>query len=156
LLHKLGDIDLQRLNWHEAQRVYEQIKALAPQDGPVRATLIDLLFRLDNSKQALAETDSYLRQLLTARDTTTAIALLEEMVETHHQEAGLVARLGRLYQDTGRRPEAIAQYDRLGELQLQAGHTAQAAETIRTILTLQPDDPGAYEQLLSELQNSVP
>jgi len=31
-----------------------------------------------------------------------------------------------------------------GELQLQAGHTAQAAETIRTILTLQPDDPGAY------------
>jgi len=67
-----------------------------------------------------------------------------------------VARLGRLYQDTGRRAEAIAQYDRLGELQLQAGHTAQAAETIRTILTLQPDDPGAYEQLLGELQNSVP
>src|SRR5207249_7461836 len=45
LLHKLGDIDLQRLNWHEAQHVYEQIKALAPDDGAARATLIDLLFR---------------------------------------------------------------------------------------------------------------
>ncbi len=156
LLHKLGDIDLQRLNWHEAQRVYEQIKALAPDDEPARATLIDLLFRLDNSQQALAETDAYLRQLLTARNTAGAISLLQEMVETHPKEAGLVARLGRLYQDTGRRAEAIAQYDRLGELQLQAGQTAQATETIRTILALKPDDPSAYQQLLDELQHSVP
>jgi tetratricopeptide (TPR) repeat protein len=156
LLHKLGDIDLQRLNWHEAQHVYEQIKALAPNDEPARATLIDLLFRLDSGKQALAETDSYLRQLLTARNAAGAIALLEELVETHSHEASLVARLGRLYQDTGQRTEAIAQYDRLGELQLQAGQTAQAAETIRAILTLKPDDPGAYEQLLNELQHSVP
>jgi tetratricopeptide (TPR) repeat protein len=156
LLHKMGDIDLQRLNWHQAQRVYEQIKALAPDDEPARATLIDLLFRLDSGKQAMAETDSYLRQLLTARNTSGAIALLEEMVETHPSEAGLVARLGRLYQDTGRRSEAIGQYDRLGELQLQAGQTAQAAETIRAILSLKPDDPAAYEQLLNELLHSVP
>jgi len=156
LLHRMGDIDLQRLNWHEAQRVYEQIKALAPDDEPARATLIDLLFRLDSGKQALTETDSYLRQLLTAHNTAGAITLLEEMVETHGHEAGLVARLGRLYQDTGRRTEAIAQYDRLGELQLQAGQTAQAAETIRAILNLKPDDPAAYEQLLNELQHSVP
>ena len=152
----MGDIDLQRLNWHEAQHVYEQIKALAPADEPARATLIDLLFRLDSGKPALAETDSYLRQLLTARNTAAAISLLEEMVETHSKEAGLVARLGRLYQDTGRRTEAIAQYDRLGELQLQAGQTAQAADTIRTILSLKPDDPAAYQQLLNELQQTVP
>jgi tetratricopeptide (TPR) repeat protein len=156
LLHKLGDIDLQRLNWHEAQHVYEQIKALAPEDEAARATLIDLLFRLDSGKQALAETDSYLRQLLTTRNTAAAITLLEEMVETHPQESGLVARLGRLYRDTGRRSEAIAQYDRLGELQLQAGQTPQAAQTIRTILALKPDDPSAYQQLLNELQHSVP
>jgi DNA-binding SARP family transcriptional activator len=77
------------------------------------------------------------------------------MVETHPQESGLVARLGRLYRDTGRRSEAIAQYDRLGELQLQAGQTPQAAQTIRTILALKPDDPSAYQQLLNELQHSV-
>jgi len=156
LLHRLGDIDLQRLNWHEAQHVYEQIRTLAPNDEPARATLIDLLFRLDSGKQALAETDAYLRQLLTARDIAGAIRILEETVETHPREAGLVARLGRLYQDTGNRAEAITHYDRLGELQLQAGQTAQAAETIRTILSLKPDDPGPYQQLLSELQHPVP
>jgi tetratricopeptide (TPR) repeat protein len=118
LLHKMGDIDLQRLNWREAQNVYEQIKNLAPEDGPARATLIDLLFRLGNSKQGLVEADLYLRQLLAVRDTGRAIEVLAEMVETHPQESGLVARLARLYQDTGRTPEAIAQrYDRLGEMQ---------------------------------------
>jgi tetratricopeptide (TPR) repeat protein len=152
LLHKMGDIDLQRLNWREAQSVYEQIKSLAPDDGPARATLIDLLFRLGNSKQGLAETDLYLRQLLAGRDTARAIEVLAEMAETHSKESGLVARLARLYQDTGRRAEAIAQYDRLGELQLQAGQTAQAADTIRTILTLGPDDTQPYAQLLDELQ----
>lgn len=152
LLHKMGDIDLQRLNWREAQSVYEQIKNLAPEDGPARATLIDLLFRLGNSKQGLTETDLYLRQLLAVRDTARAIEVLGEMVETHPQESGLVARLARLYQDTGRPAEAIAQYDRLGEMQLEAGQTAQAAETIRTILTLGPDDTQQYQQLLDELQ----
>jgi tetratricopeptide (TPR) repeat protein len=152
LLHKMGDIDLQRLNWREAQRVYEQIKVLAPEDGPARATLIDLLFRLGSGRQALAELDLYLRQLLAARDTTAAADLLVELSETHPAESGLVARLARIYQDTGRRAEAIAQYDRLGEMQLQNGQTAQAAETIRTILALGPDDATQYQQLLDELQ----
>ncbi|MCC6191271.1 MAG: tetratricopeptide repeat protein, partial [Anaerolineales bacterium] len=152
LLHKIGDIDLQRLNWRQAQVVYEQIKTLAPDDGPARATLIDLLLRLGVGKQALVEVDAYLRQLLAARDVQAAVDLLTELSGTHPTESGLVARLARLYQDTGRRAEAIAQYDRLGEMQLQVGQTAQAAQTIRTILALEPDDASQYEQLLQELQ----
>jgi predicted TPR repeat methyltransferase len=155
LLHKMGDIDLQRLNWRAAQQVYEQIKNLAPDDHAARATLIDLTFRMGNSKAALAETDNYLRQLLTQRQIAPAISLLAEMVESHGNEIGLVARLARLYQDTGRKEQAITQYDRLGELQLEAGQTAQAATTIRTILALQPEDSSAYQQLLSELQQAT-
>jgi tetratricopeptide (TPR) repeat protein len=151
LLHRMGDLDLQRLNWREAQHVYEQIRNLAPDDGPARATLIDLLFRLGNSRQGMGETDAYLKQLLAARDLDAAIALLAELVETHPGESGLVARLARLYHDSGRRAEAIAQYDRLGEMQLQAGQSAQAIETVRTILALEPDDAEQYQQLLQEL-----
>jgi tetratricopeptide (TPR) repeat protein len=152
LLHKMGDIDLQRLNWKAAQVVYEQIKTLAPADHSARATLIDLLFRLGNVRQALAEVDAYVLQLLNAGTPGTAVALLEEIIEGQPDEPTLVARLARLYQDTGRRAEAIGQYDHLGELQLAAGQTAEAAETIRTILALSPDDPAGYQQLLNELK----
>ncbi len=152
LLHKMGDIDLQRLNWREAQNVYEQIKNVAPDDHSARATLIDLLFRLGNARQALAEVDSYVRHLVAAGNTPLAVSLLEETIESQPDEIGLVARLARLYQETGRRAEAISQYDHLGELQLEAGLTTQAAETIRTILSLQPDDPAAYQQLLREIE----
>src|SRR5258706_13951113 len=80
LLHKMGDIDLQRLNWRAAHQVYERIKNLAPEDNAARATLIDLTFRMGNSKAALAETDNYLRQLLTQRKIAEAVSLLAEMV----------------------------------------------------------------------------
>jgi tetratricopeptide (TPR) repeat protein len=153
LLHKLADLDLQRLNWTAAQGVYEQIRDLAPDDHAARATLIDLLFRLGNNRQAMIEVDAYLRHLLLHRNTNLAISLLEEMLESQPNELGLVARLARLYQEAGRRAEAITQYDHLGELQLQAGLTSQAAETIRTILSLGPAERGEYEQLLKELEH---
>lgn len=152
MLHKIGDIDLQRLHWREAQSVYEQLKNLAPDDHSARATLIDLLFRLGQQRQALAELDAYVRHLLTNGRAGEAITLLEETLESQPDELTLVARLARLYQDTGRREDAINQYDQLGELQLQAGLAAQAKETIRTILALQPDDPSAYQRLLEEIQ----
>jgi tetratricopeptide (TPR) repeat protein len=152
MLHKIGDIDLQRLHWREAQQVYEQIKNLAPDDHSARATLIDLLFRLGSQRQALAEADSYVRQLLAGGRVDQAISLLEEALESQPDETTLMARLARLYQDSGRRQDAINLYDQLGEVQLHSGQTAQAAETIRTILALEPDDPSAYQRLLEEIQ----
>ncbi len=152
LLHKMGDIDLQRLNWRDAQRVYEQIRDLAPDDHGARATLIDLLYRLGNSRQAVAEVDAYLRYLLMAGNSGQATSLLEAILAAQPNEMPIIARLARLYQDTGRRDEAITLYDQLGELQLQAGQAPQAAETIRAILALGPADVGAYQQLLKEIE----
>lgn len=152
MLHKIGDIDLQRLHWREAQAVYEQIRDLAPDDHSARATLIDLLFRLGAQRQALAEVDSYIRQLLSAGNVDQAISLLEETIESQPAEMALVARLARMYQDIGRRNDAINQYDQLGDLQLQAGLTAQAVETLQIILALEPDDPSPYQKLLEEIK----
>jgi tetratricopeptide (TPR) repeat protein len=153
ILHAMGDIDLQRLSWREALRIYEQIKMLAPGDAKANMTLIDLYFRLGNSKQAIVQLDDYLRHLMSAGKAVQAINLLEELVGNQPQERALVARLARLYQDQGRKAEAIAQYDRLGEMQLEAGEKTQAVETIRTIIALGPDNPAGYQQLLAQLQS---
>jgi tetratricopeptide (TPR) repeat protein len=151
ILHKLADIDIQRLAWREALRLYEQIKTLAPNDDKARIALIDLYFRLANTKQAIAELDLYLKQLISARALTNATALVEELLHNYPQEPALLARLARLYQDQGRKADAIATYDHLGDIQLQAGQNDQARETIRTILQLGPDDPAQYQRLLAQL-----
>lgn len=152
LLHAICDIDMQRLAWRDAVRGYEQIKALAPADEKARIALIDLYFRLDNARQAIGELDAHLKQLISQRALPAATSLLEELLNNHPDDPALVARLARLYADQGRKAEAIARYDQLGDIQLQAGQNDQARETIRTILGLAPDDPTPYQQLLAQLQ----
>jgi tetratricopeptide (TPR) repeat protein len=153
LLHQMGDIDMQRLQWRDAVRVYEQAKSIDPTDQKARIALIDLYLRLANTKQALAELDGYLKDLFAQRQMGTAAQLLEELVNNHPDNAALIARLARVYQDQGRRADAITRYDQLGDIQLQSGQNPQAIETLKTILSLGPDDPKPYQQLLAQLQS---
>jgi tetratricopeptide (TPR) repeat protein len=152
LLHLLGDMDMQRLAWREALPRYEEIRRLAPDDDKARTALIELYFRLGNHRGAIGELDGCLKQWLARRDFNQATLLVEELVNSYPEDTALIARLGRLYQDQSRKAEAIAQYERLGELQLNAGQNAQAAETIRTIIALGPDDPAPYQKLLAQIQ----
>lgn len=151
LLHKLGDIQMQRLAWRDALKIYDQIKALAPEDDRARIALIDLHFRLGNQPKAISELDAYLKIMISQRNLSAPTVVLEELLNTYSDDAALVARVARLYQDQGRTDDAIMRLDQLGDIQLQAGQNDQARETIRQILALRPVDPGPYEQLLSQI-----
>lgn len=151
-LHRIADIDVQRLAWRDAMRSYEQIKTLTPVDDKARIALINLMFRLGNSPQALAEADAYLRLLISMRLVPNAVGVMEELVLAHPEETTLLARLARLYQDQGRKDKALETYDRLAETQLEAGQTAQAIESIKALIAVGPDDPAPYQKLLAQLQ----
>ena len=153
ILHKICDIDMQLLNWREALKEYEQITTLAPGDEKARLLLIDLHFRLGNPRAALGELDVLLKQLLAARNVSRAASVLEELATNYPDEAQITERLARTYQNMGRKLDAIAQYERLADQQLNAGGNAQAAETIKTIIALRPDDPAAYQELLAQIQS---
>jgi tetratricopeptide (TPR) repeat protein len=155
VLYRMGDIDVQRLDWRQALRTYEQIKSLDPADEEARTTLIDLNFRLGQSRQAFVETDDWIKQLIGAGNIGGAAAFLEKLVNDRPDDIGLRSRLVRLYQQTGRKVDAIAQLETIGDMQIQAGRRADAAQTIQAILALGPTDPAAYQQLLAELQSSA-
>lgn len=156
ILHQMGDIDVQRLDWRQALRVYEQIKTLTPADHKTRKMLIDLNLRLGQARQALNEVDDLLRTLLSADNIADAISILEEVVESQPDEMGLRARLARLYQQVGRNADAISQLDALGEAQLQAGLTRDAVETVQRIIAIGPKNVDSYRQLLAQLQGGAP
>ena len=60
ILQRMADIDMQKLDWKQAVRVFEQIRTLRPDDEGVRKNLIELNLRLGQPAQAYAELENYL------------------------------------------------------------------------------------------------
>ncbi len=151
-LHRIGDIDLQRVEWRRAVSVYERIRDLAPDDEKARFTLMDLYERLGRPDRAIAELDGLLRHYLQAGKAQKAVPVLEKRVQEKPESIPLRARLAQLYLNVGRKEDALRELDILGDLQLQAGKVQDAIATIQVILRLRPPNAEAYRQLLVQLQ----
>jgi tetratricopeptide (TPR) repeat protein len=80
ILHQMADIDLQRLDWRQALRVYEQIRDLEPGDQRSRTELVQLNIRLGQESQAMAELKNYLSYLSGLHQTDQAISFVEALV----------------------------------------------------------------------------
>jgi tetratricopeptide (TPR) repeat protein len=151
LLRKMTDVQMRRGRWREAADLYRQILALVPDDERARLQLIDLNFKLGRTKQADEQVVAMLQVFRAQGEPERALALLQEAVRLQPQQMSLRARVARAYIDAGMREEAIRELDTLGELQLDAGLREQAIATVRFIISLQPTNIEAYEQLLAEI-----
>jgi tetratricopeptide (TPR) repeat protein len=151
LLRKIADLHMRRVNWRDAVEVYQQLVALAPDDERARIHLIDLNYKLGHTKQADKEVVTMVKYYRAQGENERALALLQEATRLQPQQMALRARLARAYIDAGRREEAIAELDTLGELQLERGLREQAITTVRFIISLKPKNVEAYQQLLAQL-----
>jgi len=140
-----------RLDWRQAQRTLEQVRDLVPTDDKPRRELVEIHFRLGNPIEAMRELDSLLRVYAQSRRGQLILSTLESMVEARPNEMGLRSRLAAVYQQLKRIPEAIAQLDALGELQLDAGLIQEACATIRQIVSLRPPNLEQYQALLKQM-----
>jgi tetratricopeptide (TPR) repeat protein len=152
IAQQMADIDLSRLDWRRALKGFQQILQLDPADDKARVQVIDLAFRLGQEDLAAAELDRHLEQLVQSARGPDALAFLEEMAREHPGKQALHARLAEAYRAAGRKADAIAQYDALGEIQLDAGNASDAIRTIQTILDLEPPDKQGYIELLRNLE----
>jgi tetratricopeptide (TPR) repeat protein len=152
LLNRIGDIDLSHLDWREALRVFEEICELDPDNEDARLKVIDLNLRLGQEKRAGKALDHQLEHLVETEQSKEALALLEELAREYPGKQILHSRLAKAYHAAGRKADAIAQYDALGEIQLDAGQTREAARTIETIIQLEPPNIEGYQELLSNIQ----
>jgi len=153
ILHEMADIDLSHLDWRRALSDYERIKRTDPSDDKAHMHAIDLNLRLGQEDHAGAALDEYLEILVQAGRGTEALGLLEELTREHPGKQALHARLAEAYRAGGRKADAIAQYDALGEIQLDAGRIQDAIRTIQTIVDLGPPDVEGYQELLRNLES---
>jgi len=149
--HRVADIDQMRLDVRKAIKGYEEIILLAPDDQRAHRMLVDLSYRQGNPVEGLRRLDKLLSIFARSKQVAKIIQLLEELVRLYPEDTGLRSRLAAIYRQLGRRKDAIVQLDALGEMQLTANMHKQAADTIRQIIALSPDNIEDYKRLLAQL-----
>jgi tetratricopeptide (TPR) repeat protein len=152
LFSRIGDIEMQSLEWRQALAAYEQIRTLNPEDEATRRTIVDLQFRLRQGSQAVNEISNYTKSLVESRKINQAIDFLEKLVAEYPDEPLIMRQLGDAYRQTGRKEDALARYDAAAEEFLLKNNRKAAVETIMAILSLNPPNAAEYQQMLSQLR----
>jgi tetratricopeptide (TPR) repeat protein len=152
ILQRMADIDMQRLDWKQAVRVYEQIRTLRPDDEGSRRNLIELSLRLGQPAQAAAELESYQSYLQTSNNGERFVTFIEEILKDRPNDPMLSRALAQAYQQAGRTGDAIKQLDLVAESLLNAGRKEEALAVINQILLMDPPNAEQYRQLLLQLQ----
>ena len=154
ILLKVADIDMQRLNLRQAARIFEQIRAIQPDDPVIRSQLVLLNFRLGQDAVALTEVDSFIGLLESAGRRGQAVDFLHDLLVEQGSNLDLRRRLADLYAREGRAPEAVAQLDAVAEAYLDAGKTLEAINMMETIIALRPPNVNDYKTALDELRRN--
>jgi tetratricopeptide (TPR) repeat protein len=152
ILQRMADIDMQKLDWKQAVRVFEQIRTLRPDDEGIRKNLIELNLRLGQPAQANAELENYVTYLQTSGRSTQSIQFIQGLLQERPDDILLRRALAQQYQQAGKLEEAVAQLDAIAESLLTAGRKEEAMVTINQILLINPPNANQYRQLLMQLQ----
>lgn len=154
ILQRMSDIDLQRLDWKQALRVFEQIRTLSPDDDAARKQIIELHFRMFQPDKALTELENYITHLQSQRRGQDAITFLEDLIKDHDDQPLLKRVLAAQIHQAGRTEEAVSMLDALAETMIQNGDKQTAMEIINQIIFMNPPNAQEYRQVLQQLQNS--
>ncbi|MGQ9517361.1 MAG: tetratricopeptide repeat protein, partial [Anaerolineae bacterium] len=155
LLPKLADLYVQSVDWGKAREIYRRLSALpVPEDPETCLRRIDLAFKLEEIDAGLRELDGLLERLEREGAGEEAERILRSLVEAWPAIAPLQERTADWYLKQGRTEDAIRFLNTLGEMQLDAGLTEDAARTIRKLAALEPEKAGDYQRLLDYLLGS--
>lgn len=149
--HYMAEIHQMRLNSRQSQKVYEEILELMPGNEKALRGLVDIYYTQGNQVEAVKRLDSLMSVYAKKGMIKQIVSLLEELLRMSPQDMAIRSRLASIYRKLGDNKKCIEQLDALGELQLDAGLTKEAAQTIRQIISMNPERIDEYKRLLSQL-----
>lgn len=155
ILTKIADIDMQRLDWRQALRIFEQLRALQPEDKAARLQLIDINFRLGQLRTALKEIDDFVRILEEKQKTKEAVQFLNELIKEHPEEIEIRKRLMDAFIRYGHTSKAIKQMDEMADRLLEKDDRRGAIEMVEAIIAMNPPNSNQYRQLLQQIKSDA-
>jgi tetratricopeptide (TPR) repeat protein len=154
ILNRISDIYNQRFDWARASAALEELLKLNPSDERIQRQLIDLYYKQNKVSQATKALDALLSNYK-RYNPLKALELLKEFSSVYPDDMSLRQQLAVAYAQNGMNREAIAEYDTLGEMQMENGLRAQAMQTIQAIINLGPADVEGYRRLLAQLSGGT-
>ncbi len=151
ILHRMADLDVQRLDWHSAVKDHEEILRIAPDDERAHLALFRLYPRTGRPNLGIEALDKLIQHYLSQHKVAKALAILEDLTKGQPNSIPLRARVAQLQLNLGNREKALEHLDILGDLQLEAGQRDAALKTIEAILALDPPNREAYVDLYHEM-----
>lgn len=155
ILNHLADIDMQRLEWRQALRTYEQMRLLKPEDRSVRQRIVDIYFRLGNDQAAYAELDTYLKFLEKNNKGPEAVSFIYALLADQPEKPELRGRLAEFHLREGKVGMAISELDQLAIYYEDNGDIRNAVRTVEQILALEPLNREEYETALLRLRSRM-
>ena len=151
ILSQIGDIYNQRFDWTRASSAYEELRQVSPNDERVLRQLLDLYLKQRKTEQAVEALDSLMDIVQQQNQPGKTLDLLKELAANYPENMFLREKLAATYAENGMKQAAIAEYDALGEMQLEKGLRDKATRTVQAILDLEPEDIEGYRRLLSQI-----
>lgn len=149
--HRIGDIHVQRFDWVNATRAYEDIILLAPDDKKALFALADLYLKQLREVDAMRILDKLVEVYFRGGQQDKALDTVKELLDRRPESLALKSRLARTYADAGMVDDAVAEYDALAEMQMEEGSVTEAAKTIKRIIDLNPPNVADYRRFLAEI-----
>lgn len=155
ILNRIADIDMQRLDWHRAQRVYEQIKSLAPNDGEVRSNLIGVYYRLGQTEAAEHEIEDFISVMRNSRQYEKGADFLLHLIEEWPQKYNQREMLAELYLRMGRRENALDEYNTVASAYLDENDSSNTIRILQRMMTIDPEHGGEYQLVVNRLKKQA-
>ena len=152
ILTKVADIDMQRLDWRQASRIFEQLRTLQPEEKSARMQLIDINFRLGQDDAALKEVDDYIKVIEENQSPKESIMFIQELIDERPDKIELRRRLAEAYIRSKQTKKAIEQMDQLADKLLDNGDTWGAIEMLEAIIALNPKNIADYREVLKQIK----
>ncbi|RMF01510.1 MAG: hypothetical protein D6768_10485, partial [Chloroflexi bacterium] len=149
-LQRIADIYNQRFDWSRATAALEQLQQIEPGDEAMKRQLVELYYKQNRTAEAARALDELLA-MYQRQKPVAALELLQDLVSFYPDDMELRQRLAVAYVQNNMINEAVAEYDSLGEKQLEMGLRDQAIQTIQAIINLQPQGVEGYRRLLGQI-----
>lgn len=144
ILTRTADLDLQRLDWPNAIKIYEMIYMMQPGNEDATAQLIELNIGISQEDAAISIMNDYLNQQFKNNYGNRAMSFLESFVKKHPEFLFIRKRLGEIYQQANVEEKAIEQWEKAALFAQKAGNPQEAKSFYQLIISLEPENIEEY------------